>query len=1022
MKKILMLLCVFFFVNLASAYNFYPFDLNTQSNSIQANNFTYTLLASGLVSVNHADNHLTNLGMALYGENPNPNYLLSWGTAWSWQVLENSDYNITVLGTMTHLGFTWSQEWFFQRYGKPKITHTLTNNTGTTITNMKMFYVLDVDETTVSNVTYYDNVNAPHQFTFDVTPDYELNQSINTSNGQLLFNVGEGAYFDFTDLFSNFDVIYLFAGNLSNANINLPNTQGIIFGFTKGNGTMLNGQTFIIDPVFDDFEDNDYTGTWDYTEVETTILLSYGTEESGFLQLRQNGAIGATARNTTAYFLQKDANSFTLNDFPIYIDFNMSGALGKGGAGSASTTSTIYLSDGGTDINFFSEIDSHIDGTIDSADRNITLTYTSANIITVKYCRDGSGCWEYTKNIAALDQTNLRMKFYKYTTLSAGGGGDTANCTECLLRISDMNYFPDTLDFNFLTPIENQTIVSNQDYNISWSIINGDTNAVGHLFDLNYGVTDANIVILNDGNVATTPGLWCDSNDFSSVTNCHYTWAAPDLNGDYYLKMRATSNTLAPADINKSIAFSMSTTYFLKIQYYDAISGVGVLPDSWIITGTDYVDDCDANGFCWIKDLNGWATQQRSITATKTGADNNIMQPTFGESQEFEAEATLTLRRTTITLINEDTGDAWNPPGDFNADDDSHIVNVIMYDINGGFVYDFNASGNYYSIEVPDTETAYNFEITYNNAGLEVKYKKEINLSLIDDTNSRICVAPLQNFYEQIFTSTKEKQIIVYLPISDCYTLAGNLRNIYQEGQFNNVYTINKTYQAYTFDSDGTQTFLAWVNGGSEYSHNLDAIEINKEEINIVAGYDTLAFVPLLDSSGTDLNILQIYFLSYYGNYTNTNLKIYDDLNTLIYEITEDINANEFVLNWDWNAYRFTDENLLQIIIVSSLGDGTTETFTEYFNISGNEFIESKDPTFIAIMTILFFLFGITLTSVGRTFGWFGIVICIASMAISVMALPGAFFIPLIQAGLFICFLFIFLNGGATKPVIRGLA
>jgi len=461
----------------------------------------------------------------------------------------------------------------------------------------------------------------------------------------------------------------------------------------------------------------------------------------------------------------------------------------------------------------------------------------------------------------------------------------------------------------------------------------------------------------------------------------------------------------------------------LKIQYYDAQSGAGIKPDSWIIKGIDYISNCDANGLCTIGDLNGWTTQQYSITATKSGADQNVLQPVFGELQRFEGVGTLTIRRTTIVLVNENNGVALTT-ADFNGDATKHIKKIIIYDINGNFIYDFNASSTTtYAIDLNNLTSAYNIEITYNNSGLDVTYKKEFNFNYIYDINTRVCIAPLQNFFEQIFTSVQEKKIVVYLPTSNCYSLAANLRNIYQQGQFNNVYTINKTYQAFTTDSDGIKTFLAWVNGGSEYSHDLDAIEFNKQDLEIVVGYDTLAFNPLINAvtNKYDENILQIYWKSYYGKYVSTNLRIFNsDGNVLLYELTEDINANEFTLNWDWNAYNFTDENTLKIIVIGTTVDGTKTTTTQYFNVLGQEYIGTQNPTFIAAMILIFFLFGITLTSIGKTFGWIGIIVCVICMAISVMALPGHYWISLLQAGLFICFLYIILNGGGTQSYSTG--
>jgi hypothetical protein len=202
---------------------------------------------------------------------------------------------------------------------------------------------------------------------------------------------------------------------------------------------------------------------------------------------------------------------------------------------------------------------------------------------------------------------------------------------------------------------------------------------------------------------------------------------------------------------------------------------------------------------------------------------------------------------------------------------------------------------------------------------------------------------------------------------------------------------------------------LAPINGAIENTYNLDAISFNQQAVTITVGQDNLTFTPGLP----DTNTLNIYFKSFKGLYTSTTLTIYNG-DTQLFTITEDANANEFDLLWAYTAYNLTDQNMLKIIIQGTNLDGTITTLTEYFNILGEEFIGNKDPSFIAIIAILFFLFGITMMAVGKTFGWFGLIICIASMAISLMAIQ-TYWILMVEGGLFICFLYILLSGGLVN-------
>jgi hypothetical protein len=347
---------------------------------------------------------------------------------------------------------------------------------------------------------------------------------------------------------------------------------------------------------------------------------------------------------------------------------------------------------------------------------------------------------------------------------------------------------------------------------------------------------------------------------------------------------------------------------------------------------------------------------------------------------------------------------------------------------------------------VPDSNTVFDFNLNntknytwYDFAGrtgyLEIIYSDSVNTRINKYFNStilatdfantdgkiRICVAKRQQFYQQIFVSITSVPVVLYNETADCYSIAS-----YTEYSYSNRYglqatTINRPYKIYTI-TNGILAILTNLDGSLESQIDLDAIGFNTTDIEIIVGYDNLAFVPLLNTeTGVyDTNILQIYFQSYHNDYVSTNLKIYENT-TLLYETTQDVNANEFVLNWDWNAFNFTDENIIKIVVTGTKADGTTKTTTEYFTVYGAEYTTNKDPTFIAIMTMLFFLFGITITTVNKTFGWIGIIVCIISMAISLMALPGMFYIAMLQGGLFICFLYIILNAGTSPGTTRGM-
>ena len=227
----------------------YPFSL--EGTTIQSNNFSYSLISDGLVRASYGGTPLTDLGFLFYGEDPTPTLLTSWGSTWNWSVLSNTDENITVDGTTSRGGFDWQQIWAFDEETNrdPKITHVATNNTGSTYSNAKLCYVMDINSDYVSSITYFDDTNTARDFVFGETADYSTNELLNFTSGKIFFN-GAGASFDFTDLFLDFNVNYLFAGNLNNAYSELPDSNGLVVCFTKGSGVFLNGLTITADPTF----------------------------------------------------------------------------------------------------------------------------------------------------------------------------------------------------------------------------------------------------------------------------------------------------------------------------------------------------------------------------------------------------------------------------------------------------------------------------------------------------------------------------------------------------------------------------------------------------------------------------------------------------------------------------------------------------------------------------------------------------------------------------------------------------
>lgn len=216
---------------------------NGEVHTVTQGNLQFKTDGSGLVKLFKNGDYLSSFGFTLKGTvNAQQKFLNSWSTSWSWQVLSNTDSNITVLGSTTWQGLDWKQKWFFSDTGQ-KFTNYLTNNTGFDVTDTSFYYVVRFDPTNVSCLHYVDNGGKGNKYCFeqDITKTQNLGQYLKRiSFMETMFN-----FQDLVD--SGFEFNYLFAGQLNNVKPSLAG-QGFIIGVTKNGGLFPNGASIELDP------------------------------------------------------------------------------------------------------------------------------------------------------------------------------------------------------------------------------------------------------------------------------------------------------------------------------------------------------------------------------------------------------------------------------------------------------------------------------------------------------------------------------------------------------------------------------------------------------------------------------------------------------------------------------------------------------------------------------------------------------------------------------------------------------
>jgi hypothetical protein len=325
-----------------------------------------------------------------------------------------------------------------------------------------------------------------------------------------------------------------------------------------------------------------------------------------------------------------------------------------------------------------------------------------------------------------------------------------------------------------------------------------------------------------------------------------------------------------------------------------------------------------------------------------------------------------------------------------------------VYTLDGNFSYDFNSTGTATTTFFSPSEDLW-FEFGYTDG---TKINRQINFGVLDDQNIGICAPYYQTFYQQRFVANSAKTIIVKNNVSNCYIIAGQLAYVYDTGYSITTYTIPKPYYLYTY-SNGVKTYLALLDGGVPTAYNIDAIEFSRSTFNLNIGADTVAFYPLKSTQGLyDTNTLQIYYLAYKKINDSLKLEIYNG-STLLWTYTELTEPDELLVNFYWGGLDVNTDNVLELRITKTI-DGVETSTSYYFTTMGASYQNTVSNAWAAIIAVIFFLFGITLVSVNKAFGIFGIIICVIALFFVNMA-SGAWWINLLAGAFIILIMYIIL-------------
>lgn len=363
---------------------------------------------------------------------------------------------------------------------------------------------------------------------------------------------------------------------------------------------------------------------------------------------------------------------------------------------------------------------------------------------------------------------------------------------------------------------------------------------------------------------------------------------------------------------------------------------------------------------------------------------------TDGSGNYAEADTNL-IYQLLFRLINEQTGAVITT-----TDLNSWLTSGLLYTYDGNYSFDFNNSGvTQKKFLSPSQEMRFDF--VYKNSTVTIG--RDIDFSLISDTNIPICLAPPQTFYIQTFYSASQKPTILYSESTRCYNMISNTKFALENGLMSRAYTIPKPYLLKTIIG-GITTTLASIDGSLENTINIDSLQFNQSALDIKIGNDAISFGKDL----SDYNIMKFYYLNPNNDSTSTTITIKNG-SVVVFTYTDTNTPNEFVSNWNYTDYNI-DKNAILTMLVNKTIEGVVESYTIYFTLSATYYSGSVNEWFALIVALCLVLFGMTLVAYKHSFGWFGLIMLIAAFLILALA-PGYWYVRFFQGILLILIIFV---------------
>lgn len=536
------------------------------------------------------------------------------------------------------------------------------------------------------------------------------------------------------------------------------------------------------------------------------------------------------------------------------------------------------------------------------------------------------------QNISSLINASM---FRTYITSTTFGGNYSYNATHSLVRNLTFAVVVGTCSQNgtlggFVngSNLFNVSFACNQLQNIT---VNGSyQNAIEANYNLAFRVFETYSNVSRLGNTLTNTSVWNFTQDLN----------APQV----FINYSYNDGFVTNLTVNTSLR-CLDTYSFFNLSYNLTDNGASLIYN---------------------------ASVPNNYTLNASGLLNDGVNTLVGVCADIFGSNTSTVTFTTYAksffIINELTGVPFSLSN-------VNVTYVRLWFGDNSTYYDFKTA-NVTNISLRSSNVT-NFRLEVGYTGGAVPIVSYLEISYIPEANVLLCAKdPGVLTYQQLIISTTQQFAGLKNAFTNCYVAADITRFAYQDAFLLQAITANSKYYLYTF-TNGSQVYLAAVDGSIATYINLETIIFSSEQATESVIGDGFT------ASKTANNTFAVRYQNVGNNIDTATLTISRlDTGAVISVINSFADPDNWTLVFNYASLTGVNEStVFKLSYVYDIG-GATYSRTIY--LSPNSTSPGVLPSGFAFgLSLMILIFGLTITSVRITFGWFGILIVLAAIVIA---------------------------------------